>query len=265
MQRRAFTAGLVLGVGSGLTGAARAQARPTLAVAVNRTARMRGLAFRASKAYLQVHLQVLSGAAEDLIAAVERDFSLSLETAGRVLGNGQAAEQHQRLQELRGSLVAAMVRPTNRNAVVNVVNLSESIYTAANALLQSLTSRLSTPTASLIPTAGMLRNRAQRIARNYLYMAAGGEGAGLRTQIAADRTEFLRALDSLTRAPLSTPIIRSELELVRSQWVFMEAAIATSPTAETMRNVCTTSERVYTVAESLSALYEDALRELLGR
>ena len=55
-----------------------------------------------------------------------------------------------------------------------------------------------------------------------------------------------------------------ELELAASQWVFFESALRRPADEQGMSAVATTSERLLSVMDRLTGLYEAALREVLG-
>ena len=57
---------------------------------------------------------------------------------------------------------------------------------------------------------------------------------------------------------------RGELELAASQWVFFESALRRPADEQGMSAVATTSERLLSVMDRLTGLYEAALREVLG-
>ena len=112
--------------------------------------------------------------------------------------------------------------------------------------------------------AGRQRMLSQRLAKNYGLVAAGLDSRPLREQIAGDAEEFQRAMAQLAGAPLSTPAIRTTLELGQGQWVFFDMAIKRQPNARGLEDVATTSERLLEVMDSLTALYEVALQDVLG-
>ena len=101
-------------------------------------------------------------------------------------------------------------------------------------------------------------------ARRAALVAAGLDSRPLREQIAGDAEEFQRAMAQLAGAPLSTPAIRTTLELGQGQWVFFDMAIKRQPNARGLEDVATTSERLLEVMDSLTALYEVALQDVLG-
>jgi hypothetical protein len=53
--------------------------------------------------------------------------------------------------------------------------------------------------------------------------------------------------------------------LGESQWTFFEAAISRKPDPDSLQIVATTSERLLEVTNNLTALYDAALKDLLGQ
>jgi hypothetical protein len=86
----------------------------------------------------------------------------------------------------------------------------------------------------------------------------------VRTQLASARTEFNQGLATLQNAAISTPAIRNELDLARSQWLFHESALGKAASPDALQTVATTSERVFEVMDNLTSLYDTALRDLIG-
>lgn len=95
-------------------------------------------------------------------------------------------------------------------------------------------------------------------------MTAGLGGAGARVQMAQDAVQFQAAQAQLVAAPISTAANRSALELGQAQWVLFEAALKRAPDMRGLEDVGGTSERLLEVTEELAALYEAALRDVLG-
>ena len=112
--------------------------------------------------------------------------------------------------------------------------------------------------------AGRFRALSQRMAKNYFLVAAKADSKLVLAQLAADANDFRQAMQSLVAAPVSTPAIRGELELAASQWVFFESALRRPADEQGMSAVATTSERLLSVMDRLTGLYEAALREVLG-
>ncbi len=118
--------------------------------------------------------------------------------------------------------------------------------------------------SAAINVSGSFRALSQRMAKQYFLLAAGVDPKASQTQMNADAAEFKQALQALAAAPVSTPAIRTELELGQAQWLFFEAAMRRHPDTKGMEAVATTSERLLEVMDRLTSLYDAALREVLG-
>ena len=104
----------------------------------------------------------------------------------------------------------------------------------------------------------------QRLAKNYFLGVAGTESKLSKEQLTLNRVEFKQNLTSLAAAPISTNSTRNELQLVQSQWMFFEGALSRRPDMDALRNIATTSERLLEANNNLAALYEAALKDILG-
>lgn len=104
----------------------------------------------------------------------------------------------------------------------------------------------------------------QRLAKNYFLGVADAESKLSKEQLTLDRVEFEQNLTSLAAAPISTNSTRNELQLVQSQWMFFEGALSRRPDMDALRNIATTSERLLEANNNLAALYEAALKDILG-
>ena len=112
--------------------------------------------------------------------------------------------------------------------------------------------------------AGRQRMLTQRMAKNYNLQAPGLDSKAARDLLGADAQEFKRALDELGKAPISTPAIRTQLDLAQGQWVFFDAAVQRQTDKRGLEAVATTSERLLEVMNRLTDLYEVALKDVLG-
>lgn len=235
-----------------------------ISVALNRTARFRGNAMRCAKAYTQVHLRVLPEFSQDLLAKVQREMAAGFEALNTANFSAEIAPLYANLRAENVKLMASLAVAPSRNGVVAGSQQADAVFNAANRMVEAIQASARIGNARLINTAGLTRNRSQRLARNFFLLASGVDTKDLRDQLTSDRADFTRALDELSKAPISTPSIRNELSLLQSQWTFFEAALNRRADDESMRNVATTSERIHDAGDALVALYDQALRDLLG-
>ena len=118
--------------------------------------------------------------------------------------------------------------------------------------------------AKIINIAGRQRMLSQRMAKSFMLMEAGGDSVLIRPRLGAARSEFVLAIDALEAAPISTPAIKQDLALARTQWMFYQGALDGKDKPNARRDVATTSERILEVMDNLTGLYDAALKELLG-
>ncbi|HCL86036.1 MAG TPA: hypothetical protein DIC45_05950 [Comamonadaceae bacterium] len=241
-----------------------AQARLALATAINRTARFRALSQRAAKAYGQLYLQVAPLRSREVLELARKQIRSGLQDLDE---QGWPPEVARLLAEVRksaGQLDALLAQAPAKDTYLTASKQADYMLATADKATQALEQLAPAPSARLVNTAGRQRMLSQRLARDYGLAAAGLGGGGVRGQMAQDSAEFQAALAQLAAAPISTPAIRSALELGQAQWVFFDAALKRAPDMRGLEDVATTSERLLEVMDELTGLYEAALRDVLG-
>lgn len=245
-----------------------AQAQVALSGAINHAGRFRALSQRMAKAYCQQHLMVLPAAAADVMANARKLVQQGTAELARGSQSGQwPAEVVRQLDEVQKQfalLDELTAVPTSRAAVVAVSEQSDRTLLVAQAVTEAIEKMARVASARLVNLAGRQRMLSQRMAKQYFLLAAGVDPKASQTQMNADAAEFKQALQALAAAPVSTPAIRTELELGQAQWLFFEAAMRRHPDTKGMEAVATTSERLLEVMDRLTSLYDAALREVLG-
>ena len=241
-----------------------ALARMALATAINRTARFRAMSQRTAKLYGQLHLNVRPERAREALEQTRRQVRADLDELDRQAWPPEVARLLADVRRSAERLDGLTAQPAGKSGLQAVSAQADQMLTHANSATQALEHLAQAPTARLVNMAGRQRMLSQRLAKNYGLVAAGLDSRPLRDQIAGDAEEFQRAMAQLAGAPLSTPAIRTTLELAQGQWVFFDMAIKRQPNARGLEDVATTSERLLEVMDSLTALYEVALQDVLG-
>ncbi len=270
-QRRAavqwVAAGLLLPTWA--TWATGAQAQMGLSGAINYAGWFRALSQRMAKAYCQQYLQVLPGAAVDVLGLARKmvqsgsgELARGMQTGRWPADVGRQLEEVQKQFALLNQLTAT--QPTQTALVVAASDQADRTLLIAQTVTESIEKLAQAPSARLVNLAGRQRMLSQRLAKNYFLNAAKVESKVVQAQLVSDAADFRLALQALKAAPVSTPAIRNELELADSQWLFFESALRRAADDAGLHTVATTSERLLGVMDKLTNLYEVALREVLG-
>ncbi|MCM2347494.1 type IV pili methyl-accepting chemotaxis transducer N-terminal domain-containing protein [Acidovorax soli] len=249
------------------TWAGGAQAQMALSGAINHAGWFRALSQRMAKAYCQQYLQVLPEAARDVLGHARKRVQQGSGELARGLQSGQwpaeVARQLDEVQKQFALLDQLTAAPTSRAAVAAVSEQSDRTLLVAQAVTESIEKMARVASVRLVNLAGRQRMLSQRLAKNYFLVAAKADTKLVHAQLAADAADFRQAMQTLMAAPVSTPAIRGELELAAPQWVFFEAALRRPADEQGLSAVATTSERLLSVMDRLTGLYEAAFREVL--
>ncbi|WP_298211238.1 type IV pili methyl-accepting chemotaxis transducer N-terminal domain-containing protein [Acidovorax sp.] len=246
-----------------------AQAQVGLSGAINHAGWFRALSQRMAKAYCQQYLQVLPGAALDVMALARKMEQSGAGELARGMPSGRwPADVGRQLEEVHKQfalLNKMTAQPaTETSLVVAASEQADRTLLIAQTVTESIERMAQGPSARLVNLAGRQRMLSQRLAKNYFLRAAKVESKVMQAQLATDAVDFRQALKALKAAPVSTAAIRNELELADSQWLFFESALRRPADDAGLNAVATTSERLLAVMDQLTGRYEAALREVLG-
>ena len=251
------------------TWATGAQAQMGLSGAINYAGWFRALSQRMAKAYCQQYLQVLPAAAVDVMGQTRKMVQTGSGELARGMQSGQwPAEVGRQLAEVQKqfALLNQMTSaPATTTALVAAASeQADRTLLIAQAVTEAIEKMAQAPSARLVNLAGRQRMLSQRLAKNYFLSAAKVDSKVVQAQLASDAADFRQALQTLKAAPVSTSSIRNELELADSQWLFFESALRRPADDAGLNAVATTSERLLSVMDKLTGLYDAALREVLG-
>lgn len=257
LRRRALlmtlSTGAVLGVAAPRL--ARAQPMP-LGQALNVGGRMRSLSMRSAKAYGQAALGITPEKALAVVDAAQGRCVGALRQLASVEMATPAKEALEALRQEHAAFQRLLSSPPGKDQFLAVTAQSDRVFDATTVLTNAMRAGSNQPVAQLITSVGFLRNRSQRLARDYYLVAVGQDNSKLRDRMASDRADFVGAVKLLSESTKVPQAARNELALVQSQWAFFDAALSRKPDPTTLGYMSTTSDRIYESGDAIAAQVE---------
>ena len=229
--------------------------------AINKAGRQRMLSQRLAKAYLQ------------LGQGIDVDRSKKIMESSTTLFDAQLAElkayaptpdNRQVLSEMEKAWssykqVLAGNSP-NQDGARNIMVINEDVLSMAQTATVQLEKYSGNPTGQWVSMSGRQRMLSQRMAKFYQAMQWGVAPPDALAKLELARKEFVAGMSALQNAPVNTPKIRDELVLAQQQWMFFDSALRQMNDAKNSKlfatNVATTSERILTVMDGITGMYQ---------
>lgn len=241
--------------------AAEATPKLTPASAVTTAASQRQYAERMAKAYAQIGLDLRDNDPKKQMEAASKQFASQLAQLKAYASNAEIKENYTALEQTWSEYKAVLGMAPTTITGQKLMEINEEVIGIAQqgaglievqqpGVGEVKLARLSADVATL----------SQRLAKICLYQGWGVKQPLLNKDLAAAREEFLAIMKQLKAAPQSTGSIKAQIDMVETQWVFFQQAIDALDKAKSdptlLRNVATSSERIYEVATGLVSQYQ---------
>lgn len=227
--------------------------------AINKAGRQRMLSQRMAKAYLQigqnVDTQRSTKILEDSIALFDRqlvelkNYAPTPETKGTFL----------KLEKVWLSYKDILIGSApGREGAKKMMGISEDVLQLSHEGTLQLVNLSKSESGPLVGVAGRQRMLSQRMAAFYQAANWGVAPSNGTAELDKARKEFDIGLKALFDAPVTTQVIKRELDLARQQWMFFENALSNSSVDKLTQatTVATTSERLLDVMDKVTSLFE---------
>lgn len=252
---------LMLSLLAGLASAADALPKLTPATAVTTAASQRQYAERIAKAYAQMGLDLRDNDPKRQLDSAARQFSSQLLQLRAYANNAEIKENYAVLDKTWAEYKAVLSMAPTPIAGLKLTEMNDELIGIAQqgaGLIE--VQQPGVGEVRLARLAADVATLSQRLAKICLYQGWGVKQPYMTKDLGAAREEFLAIMKQLKAAPQSGGSIKAQIDMVETQWVFFQQAIDALDKAKSdatlLRNVATSSERIYEVALNLVSQYQ---------
>jgi hypothetical protein len=232
-----------------------AGAQGTVALnAVAMSGKQRMLSQRVLKAYAQLSLKVLPEKATPILSSSLDELKSSNVAMRSIAREGQLSAL-QAQSALIEKLAAVTAMPPTPATLQQAGQISEDLLSNAEVVTQGFIKSGSEAPAALVNLAARQRMLSQRAAGAYLVYQAGAKSPELKARALKAVDEFKTAIAAFDDAKAEFPQMANRIEMARIQMIFFDHALSNieSPTKEQFTTIATTSERILSEMDSMTA------------
>jgi hypothetical protein len=228
--------------------------------ALNRALRQPMLAERSTKAFLMLHLGALPSRARPQLEESLKEFERTTREMTSNAPTPDIKDNYQLLDQLFDEFKAIKAKPVNSENAAQLAEQNEELVWIAQKGAMMLQEYSKSTRNDLIATAGDARTLTQRIAKLYLFRAAGIRSAVVADDLKKAETDYRHAVDRLLRASASVPSVKQDLALAETQWLFLKQAIerlnANRTSVVELEHVAKSCDNIAEMMERVAAAYE---------
>jgi hypothetical protein len=239
---------------------AKAPAKVSMAAALNVALRQPMLAERITKSFLMINAKALVFRSRNQLEESLADFEAGLKTLQKAAPTAEIRENYVLLEQLFDEYKEIKSKSVNAANAAALAEQNEELVWIAQKGANLLREYGASTKNELIATAGDARTVSQRLAKLYLFRAAGIRSAVIANDLKKAESDYRAAIQRLIGATPNTPAINSELALAETQWIFLKQAIERLNANQTsnveLEHVSKACDNISEVMERVTALYE---------
>ena len=235
------------------------------AEAVNRAGQLRMLSQRLVKLYALMCAGITPDDTAALCRGSIEQIEANLAILGKTLSRPTFGDLLDAVLKPWAALKKSLAPAPADARVAEIDRLAEKLLSQAEALTRTLEVAGFVAALQVINVSGRQRMLSQRLAKHAaVAVLVGGEvGETQRAALAVSSTAFAEGFAFLERIPLSTPEIRGLLAQATAEWAAFQQALARAGSPGGLSGVAAGSERLLSLFDQLTDLYERSMQMLM--
>jgi hypothetical protein len=230
------------------------------AVSVNQAVRLPMLVERITKSYTLLQQGALENRAKRQLQDAIREFERTLKVLQATPPTGQIQDNYNLLEQLWGEFRDLTNAPATPESTKKLAEQNEEVVWIATKGAQLMVEYTRSQRSNLIAIAGDARVLTQRIAKLYLFRAAGIRNNVIENDLKAANDQLRIDIEKLSKAKENTEQIKQELDLAETQLGFLKIAAddlnRNQTSKERLEYVTKACDNILDVMERVTRLYE---------